>query len=159
MVKISVKRFFFDKRAVIDAIGKVEASNLSKAGAFIQRRAKSLLRRRKKSAEPGKPPSVHAPSGQFASLKTIFFAWDPSARTVVIGPVGLNSKPKGAQPDSTVPSLHEFGGRARVVQTKRRGPSVRKVVTYPPRPFMAPALDAERQAGTLIDVWRDSIKG
>ena len=47
-VGFNKKQFFFDRQIVIDAVGRAGAKNLSKAGSFIRRSARSSLRRRKK---------------------------------------------------------------------------------------------------------------
>jgi hypothetical protein len=175
-VKPSIKKWFFDRAVVVAALGREEAARLGRAGAFIQRRAKSLLRRRAKASEPGQPPSVHAKSGEFASLKTIYFAWDPGSRSVVVGPVKTNQASGAIVPASTVPSLQERGGSVTLRRRyafrppgKGRGKAKKPgdLVTlpagttlhYPARPFMGPALEKEREAGTLVGVWKDALKG
>jgi hypothetical protein len=55
-----MKDFFFDRQSVIDRMTKANRRALSKVGAFIRRRARSSLRRRKRRSQPGSPPSVHS---------------------------------------------------------------------------------------------------
>lgn len=118
------KQFFFDRQAVIDRIGKDRAKFLRNVGRYVQRVARSSMKRRGKARKPpanmtgkayqnwlneiqnqpasppGKPPFVHTDS-DFATLKNILFAMS-STESVMVGPVGLRS--------SNAPSLHEFGG-------------------------------------------------
>jgi len=83
MVGYDVKNFFFDRQKIIDATTKAQRANLSKAGAFIRTRAKSSMRKRKASAQPNQPPSAHG-NPQLKNL--LYFAYDPSSKSVVIGP-------------------------------------------------------------------------
>tara|TARA_A100001391_G_scaffold154773_2_gene112561 strand:- start:2719 stop:3282 length:564 start_codon:yes stop_codon:yes gene_type:complete len=170
--------FFFDRIEIIEAIEKAERKNLSQIGAFIRKRARSNLRRRKKTSQPGNTPSVHS-RDRVATLKNILFGYEPSRHSVVIGPVGLNQAnylQGGGR--TTVPQLHEFGGSIliheerlkknrgdghwyrRDLRSKRELPwkDYRlRLATYEARPFMGPALDEETAAGTITDVWRASI--
>lgn len=160
-VNFKTPRWFFDKKLVQDIIGRQSAAALSKFGAFVQRRARSSIRRRKKASAPGSPPSCHASSEP--SLKTIWFAFDRSTFSVVAGPVGFNRK------SYSVPSILEFGGsvpltlkdrlrlwyvfneKSRQVKSRRgkkqkqtvRMSQIGRVARYPARPFMGPALAAE----------------
>lgn len=84
---------------------------LSKAGAWVRTAARSSLRRRKKPSQPGTPPSVHAESSARATLKKIYFAYDPPNDSVVIGPEKLNQVNFNiAGVRTSVPNVHEFGG-------------------------------------------------
>lgn len=88
-VKMTVKNLFFDRAMVVREVGKMNAKALGKAGAFVRRRARSSLRRRKAVSSPGSPPSVHS-SDSVATLKNILFAYDRANQSVIIGPVKLN---------------------------------------------------------------------
>ena len=133
----NIKRFFFNRKVVIEAMDKATRSALSKAGAFIRTRARTSMRRRKAVSTPGQPPSVHA--GQLKDR--LYFAFDPASKSVVIGPERYAK--------AEAPSLLEFGGTA-----TRKG----KPARYRPRPFMAPALQAEVQAGTIPSQWANSLR-
>lgn len=111
-VEFQQKRNFFDRPAVIKAIGKANAAALSRHGAFVQRRARSSLRRRKKPSAPGSPPSVHT-SDPVATLKNIWFAYEPSTASVVVGPLRLNMRSNlwGTITTGAVPGILEHGGR------------------------------------------------
>lgn len=170
-VSMRMKDFFFDRAAVKGRMTKANRKALSKAGAFIRRRARSSLRRRKKRSEPGQPPSVHT-SDRVATLKNILFAYEPERETLVVGPVKLNQKTiLGPQLGvATVPQVHEFGATVKIREAKvgqhwrsgrrriRRGQPVRvRRVKYPERPFMGPALEAEQEH--IPDAWSGSVGG
>ena len=104
------KRFFFDRKAVADIVGKKAAKNLSKAGAFVRTKARQSMRRRKKASSPGSPPSAHSKDAT-ASLKNIQFAFDPSRLSLVVGPMLLN----GSQ-GAPVPGMNEHGGSRNTTQ-------------------------------------------
>ncbi len=108
---IRLREMFFDRQAVIEAVGQANARVLSKAGAFIQRRAKSSIRKRKRVSDPGQPPSSHV--GTLRNL--IYFSFDPPTRSVVVGPTPLGST-------GIVPPVLEYGGQA----PRRRNPRRRQ---------------------------------
>lgn len=56
----AAKGNFFDRKAVLAAVDKATLRVLSKFGAFVRRRAKSSIRKRKKASPPGQPPSSHS---------------------------------------------------------------------------------------------------
>lgn len=154
VVTYKMKRFFFDRQAVSKAIGKNRARVLGRMGAFVQRRARSSLRRRKRTSSPGQTPSVHS-SDSVTTLKNILFAYNPANESVIVGPAKLNGS--GSIIGATVPALHEFGGTVGLRQRRRRGRPPRiKQATYPPRPFMGPALKAE--APKLASLWQGQVK-
>jgi hypothetical protein len=144
------KQFFFDRQIVIDAVGRAGAKNLSKAGSFIQRSARSSLRRRKKVSPPGEPPSVHT-KDRVATLKNIWFVFEPRQRSVVVGPLKLNGSRLEGSNRSTVPALHELGGFAVVTSRKQK-----RRAKYARRPFMGPAM--ERELPKFVGLWANSVK-
>jgi hypothetical protein len=108
-LRYDVKKMFFDRRAVIDAIGRANVKVLGRAGAFIQRRAKSSIRKRKRASRPGEPPSSHI--GTLRNL--IYFGFDTGTRSVVVGPTPVGMI-------GTVPPTLEFGGPSVVRKNPRR---------------------------------------
>ncbi len=144
----AVKNQFFDRLAVSNEVDRAEKKVMAKAGAFVRTSARSSIRKRKKPSAPGSPPSSHT-----GLLKrNIFFAYEPSAHTVVIGPILLN-KSTGA------PETLEKGGNAQIVSVKlRRGKKPRRVkraVSIAARPFMGPAL--EREQPKVADLWKNAV--
>lgn len=127
-VSLSIKEFFFDRNVLDPHVQRAIAKGLPRMAAFVRRRARSLLRRRKATAAPGSPPSVHS-TDSVATLKNILFGL-VAPDTVRIGPVRLNQvnehydsgsldmRPRSA---ATVPELHEFGGVASIFQWDLRG--------------------------------------
>jgi len=142
MIHFEFKRMFFDRQAVISKVDAATRRVLSKFGAFVRRSAKSSIRKRKKAAPPGQPPSSH--TGLLK--KFIFFGYDADRRSVVIGPTRLNQKGRGE-----APPLLEYGGKATLV---RRGK--KKRVTYQARPYMGPAFEKEKPQ--LPAMWRGSVR-
>jgi len=138
------KNSFFDRAAVLKKLEAGRRQALSKAGAFVRKSARDLLRYREDPSPPGKPPSVHRtmtrpgkPTRSGKPRKTqgvsplrefVFFAYDEASKTCVVGPARLN-KPGNA------PSALEYGGTA-VVRRDGRDVTVRIAA----RPYMAPAL-------------------
>jgi len=142
MIGFEIKRMFFDRQAVISKVDAATRRVLSRFGAFVRRSAKSSIRKRKKAAPPGQPPSSH--TGLLK--KFIFFGYDADRRSVVIGPTRLNQKGRGE-----APPLLEYGGKATLV---RRGK--KKYVTYQARPYMGPAFEKEKPQ--LPAMWRGSVR-
>jgi len=144
MLTMKVKTMFFDAPRVIRAMDRATRRALSKAGAFIRTRAKTSIRKRKSISKPGNPPHSHV--GLLRSL--LFFGYDPGAQSVVIGPQKARR--------GNVPSLLEYGGTAVRVRRHSSGKRGRKQrVTYRPRPFMGPAMEAELP--NLPKQWRNSL--
>ena len=142
----SIKGLFFDSAKVQAATSRAERNVLSRFGAFVRRRARTSIRKRKRPSEPGQPPSSHT-----GLLKRfIFFAYEPQRRSVLIGPVRLNQKVGDA------PAALERGGRSQVVSGSRRRKRQIRTVTIRPRPFMGPAFEAERPK--LPAMWANSVK-
>lgn len=179
-ITFRIKESFFDRPKVIASLKKAKRKALSKAGAFVRRRARSSLRRRKNPSAPGSPPSTHSKD---PSLKTILFAFQPQSESTIVGPVQLNQVNfTVASVTSTVPGLHERGETAiireyryapidraadgvqwrRVDGRRRYGPrdgykleTRRRTARYPKRPFMRPALEAE--APNFPELFKNSI--
>lgn len=141
MISAKAKNLFFDKKAVSDLLDARSRKTLSRAGAFVRQRAKTSIRKRKAVSAPGSPPSSHA--GHLKRL--IWFAYDPHARAVVIGPVRFK--------EGEAPRLLEFGGKGSV--KRKSGKTVS--ANYRARPFMGPAL--EKELPQLPSHWAKSVKG
>lgn len=138
------KRNFFDRAGVADAVGKATRKALSRFGAFVRTRARTSMRRRKAASKPGSPPSAHVG----LIKKFLYFAYDPEASSVVIGPVRLN----GVVDPDALPAL-EYGGSVEI-EDRRRGK--RREVDVKARPFMGPAFAAELP--NAANLWKDSVR-
>jgi len=57
MIGFEIKQLFFDREAVTSRVDPATRKVLSKFGAFVRRTAKGSIRRRRKAAPPGSPPS------------------------------------------------------------------------------------------------------
>ena len=175
-----IKESFFDRPKMIASLKKAKRKALSKAGAFVRRRARSSMRRRKGASPAGSPPSAHSNGN---SLKTILFAFQPQSESTIVGPVQFNQVNFTVESvTSTVPGLHERGETAiireyryqplegepdvqwrRVNGHKGYGPregcrlqTRRRMARYPKRPFMRPALEAE--APNFPELFKNSIQ-
>lgn len=170
-----LKQFFFDRKAVQDAIGIAEARNLSRIGAFIRTRSRSLLRRRKTTASPGLPPNVHS-TNNYATLRNILFSYEKSKHAVVTGPIKIKTPSNDIEGDvDAIPQLMEFGGNIISHEERYKGSTRQwfhrdmryakknskeyrsRVARYTAHPFMGLALKMEIAAGTIRDIWRASI--
>ena len=141
MIGMKFKQMFFTSKAVLSATDRATRRVLSKFGAYVRRTAKSSIRKRKAISSPGSPPSSHT-----GLLKRfILFGYDPSKRSVVIGPLRLT---RGGRGDA--PRALEEGGTTQVVRRGRK-----KRVKIKARPFMGPAMEKEKPK--LPHMWRDSV--
>lgn len=123
------KKAFFDRDAVLQRAGAMKARRLGYAGSLVKLAAKRSMRRRKKTAPPGMPPSAHE-----GGIRDNVFSWyDPAGAngngSAVIGPtlfgtVGFDDR--GNKVPAGVPATHEYGGEVGqlqwlVPQWKRKG--------------------------------------
>ena len=97
-----------------------------------------------KSSRPGEPPRTNV--GLIKKL--LFFSWDPSTESVVIGPERHG--------EGTAPWVLERGGIGKV-RAYKAGRRVFRRVKVAPRPFMRPAL--RKELPRLPRRWRNSIRG
>ena len=141
MVGVVTKSMFFDQKAVQRAADRATRRVFSRFGAYVRTSARSSIRKRKSVSPPGKPPSSHV--GLLKRL--IYFGYDRSTQSVVIGPQPLRGT-------AEAPPRLEYGGRAR--RKGRRGKA--RVVTYRPRPFMGPAFEKEKP--NLPAMWAGSVR-
>lgn len=170
-VTYEMKKAFFDREKIKRALDRQQRRSISKSLAFVRTRARSLLRRRKRPAAAGRPPSVHS-SGP--GLKTILFAYDTRIKGGIVGPVKLNQVNITDLGTKTVPSILEFGSQVRIHETqsftdgkwyrrdRRRKLGIgqkRRVrsVQYQPRPFMTPALETEAKNGNILSPWANVL--
>jgi hypothetical protein len=129
----AIKKSFFDAAEVLAAADKGTIKALSKMGAFVRRKQKSLVRYRKKSSQPGSPPSAHR-SERFTRTKVnkkgesktqsmsplrelIFFGYDAQTRSVVEGPAQFFKKQATGK---TVPQTLEEGGQVVILEPVKK---------------------------------------
>jgi hypothetical protein len=176
-VTSEIKDRFFDRVRVIETIHRQELRRLSRAGAFVRRRARTDILRKapkkrkgkqRRSARAGQPPLVHT-SDSFANLRNILFGLSENGNAVVIGPRVVPSLRLTGSSAQTVPELLTFGGTARIEMwaNSRKGHGSESVFEWMPgsapqadlhrtitaryaaHPFMGPALEKEITAGTF----------
>jgi hypothetical protein len=135
---------FFDPKAVKDPAERAQLRMLSRFGAFVRRRAKSSIRKRKRTAEPGMPPSSH--TGLLKDF--IFFFVEKAQKNMVAGPILLN------QGEGDAPRLLEHGGDA--IRRRLTGRKQEYTAHYQGNPFMAPAFQEELPKAP--ELLRDSIR-
>ncbi|KKT07130.1 MAG: hypothetical protein UV78_C0006G0015 [Parcubacteria group bacterium GW2011_GWA2_43_17] len=147
---IQFKKMFFDSKEVISATDKAARSVLSKIGAFIRREAKSSIKpggRKHKTSLPGQPPR-----SQTGLLKRfIFFGYDTSTQSVVVGPAKL-----GGVKGKDAPHTLEYGGKAAISHQLSAFSNSPKTAYIAARPYMKPSLD--KNLPKLPAMWADSIK-
>lgn len=178
MIGLSVnqaKTRFFD-RLIHTSVDKATMKNLSKFGAFVRRTAKGLIRKVGKKGTPSKPGQP--PKSRTGILKEfIFFAFDPAARSVVVGPAKTNQvffNGAGKPVKGTVPAVLEFGGSIGVLEWYLEGRKkwVRadlrfkrklaerktriRTVKVAARPYMQPAF--KKEAPKFASIWADTVR-
>ena len=132
--------------AVMKPLEKATENHLVTIGANVRQRARTSLKYGRKASSPGQPPTVHrinrrGYSQSFSPVREfILFDVDSSKTEVVIGPKMLSGR------TGAVRKL-EHGGTV----TTKKG----KTITIKPRPFMAPAFEAEMMG--VAGLWTDSI--
>jgi hypothetical protein len=164
---------FFDSEEILEATQKKQRGVLSKAGAFVRRTAKGLIRPGKKPSKPGRPPHTH---GDHELPQNIFFAYDNAREMVVVGPEKLNQvyfNGDGQPISGAIPEVLEEGGTIQILEvylehaqkwvradlrSKRKlaGRKTRlRKVKIEARPYMGPAL--KREIDKLPGLWADVI--
>jgi hypothetical protein len=149
---------FFDRARVLQAVGQASRGALSRFGAFVRTRAitlllghrvrksfgaKSQVSNRQGISAPGDPPFAHV--GLIPRF--LFFAYDPTRQSVVIGPVRV-----GGLSGQALPAL-EYGGTSDIWDAQKRA---RVRANIRARPFMGPAYRAELPGAP--ELWRNSVR-
>lgn len=107
------------------------------ANKIRKKQGRPRLKPLQRSSRPGQAPAASRSS---PLNRLVFFSFDRSTQSVIVGPVGF----KG----SRVPEILEEGGKTRI--GKRR-------VTIAPRPYMGPAL--RKEVENMPRRWRNSVRG
>lgn len=185
MFTADFKAGFFDRKAVLDAVDKARLRVLKEYGRRVRKRAQASLQYSDKTSAPGQPPFAHKTrrvtrksrsTGRIRQRSVsylrefLYFAYDPSSKSVVVGPARLSNV---ADPEA--PHILEYGGTVQgnnrtITITNAVGRNAkgqfasggkRKVVlagsvTHAARPFMHPAEAAERPG--LEGLWKNSVR-
>jgi hypothetical protein len=152
---------FFDREAVVRAVGRAKTKILNETGRLIRKRAQASIKYEDGPSRPGEPPHGHK-SGQRKTVSKstgrvrhravsflrefLFYKFDPATESVVVGPEKL-----GSTIDSRALPALEYGGSATISDRGKR-----KTVRIKERPFMGPALKAELPG--FLNMWKDSVK-
>ena len=132
--------------------------SLYHAGASLRKAAQQSMRKAKGPSPPGTPPHVH--TGRLR--RSIMFSVDKQKEELVVGP-SYNMVKRGGRPPWLAQMLEHGGTFQRRLTPKRKGrgrprkgEAVRTVsVTYPARPFMAPAL--QKNLARFHREWQGAI--
>lgn len=152
---------FFDRTAVISAVGHAESKVLNEEGRLVRKEAQASLKYEDGPSRPGQPPHAHRTGQRTTTSKStgrvrrravsflrefIFYRFDPTTRSVVVGPERLSST---VDPRSL--SALEHGGTSTILDRGQR-----RTVRIEERPFMGPALASELPG--FAGLWKDSVK-
>lgn len=158
---------FFDRAEVLKKVEAKERRLLASVGGFARTTIKRSFPKPVKKNKPGEPPrdSKPSPPGHPPRRQTgilydaIFFGYDSSSRSVVVGPLKRSTK-SGASDTPVV--LNEGGvvrnALLRVVEgrgKKRRERFFRKTFTLKPRPYVGPKSQKHE---VILDFWRKKTK-
>ena len=137
-----LKAYFFDSAKVIHSVDATTRKALSAFGAAVRRAAIASIKEASGPSSPGQPPHSHVGSvrrrinrwrksqgkepirGGFKGLKYILFGYEPSNKSVIIGPASNRTR------SLTIPEILEYG----------RDPK-RNIAA---RPFMGPVFEREQ---------------
>lgn len=144
-IGVATKQMFFDRKRVMSGVDRQTRQVFNRLGALTRKIAKQSIRYRKAVSLPGDPPSCHG-KGRWGLRGLIYYGYEPTRRTVVIGPVRFADG--GAD-------LLEYGGTRRVVR-RRRGKRQRVRQQYKARPFMGPAMEEAKPK--LPALWAESVR-
>lgn len=173
------KSLFFDRNKIVKGLGKARRKFLLKAGAFVRVSARSSIRKRKKSSQPGQPPSSH--EGTLRKFLLFGLQERGANSSVLVGPIKTNQifyDGNGEPVTGTVPEALEHGGQITIgeIQLPSNGKWIRddkrygnrasswrhkarrrkRTATIQPRPFMQPALKANQSK--FPGLWRGQFK-
>lgn len=160
--KPKFKLQFFDRSIIKKRWKRINKDPLAKAGVIVMKTARGSIRRGEnqktnRPSKPGKPPKSRV-SGKLPPFKMIFSRPNKLGTSVIVGMVGF-----GGTSGPPTPGLHEHGGAAsRTTRPRTKSgwinkhvKPVKRVVRYPPRPFMQPALEKKKQQ--LPHLWKGSV--
>lgn len=130
--RAKIKKAFFDQVKVTKAMDRKTARAMIRTGGTMRKHAQYSMRSRQKPAPAGQPP--HARKRKLLK-RELYFSYSDQTKSVVVGPI---ITPNSKQP--SLPKLMEQGGHITYVTKKLK----LKVKKYAPRPYMNPALEANR---------------
>lgn len=154
-LQMKVKGISLTPKTVTNPVDRELTRRLFKFGSFVRQTARRSMKKRKKSSEPGKPPSTH----EGTIKQKLIYAVNPGEKNVVIGPTLWSRKAAhivehgGAFVVNLRPWWVESDPRERAAIYKRvraggntgseRRFRVKRKIKYAARPFMRPAFAQE----------------
>ena len=173
-ITTNIKRIILETQKINNAVDRATKAPIVKSLAFLRRRMRTQLRRRKNASTPNKPASVHS-TDPVATLKNILFAYDNRTKSGIVGPVKLNTV-ANRQNSEPLPGLLESGGivvfpegSLIVAQGRDKGgkftakklvrTNQRRRVRIAKRPNASIALKAESDAGNILSPWANVVSG
>lgn len=178
--KLQITGLRFDSAAIEEAVDSATRANLSAGGALTRKIQQQSMRYGDKPSPPGSPPTAHRGGGSPGKgpflRKFVQFSYDPSTRSVVIGPakLGRSNAPevmekggvvkrrvrvRGARAGRTTSTAQAAAFRRKLAAGSLRGGPVKTVETsflVEPRPSADPALIKAKPK--LAGAWADSVK-
>lgn len=170
-VDMRIKKMFFDRAKVIQAVDAPKRRILSRHAGAIRKIARRSMKRVSAAAKrrrgkhyreylqgkrktvkdqtisrPGKPPKIHTSGDN--NPKKILYGFDSQRGAVIVGPVKFN------KPGNALEAL-EHGGRTTYFARSTAGP-VRSTAVIQARPFMRPAL--AKELPNMQRQWKDVIR-
>ena len=161
LLTLKLKEGFFDRKAVMDALGPVKHKIFMAYGLGVKRQAQKSLVYADGPSAAGSPPHAHKSRNRTrVSKKTgksrtravsflrefLYSAWDKETQSVVAGPSRFDTTVDPA----ALPAL-EYGGSSTIVDRGKR-----RTAKIAARPFMGPASEAEKPA--MLASWKDSVR-
>ena len=143
MIKINTKTFF-TSRKVLRLLDKKTHAALKRFGQYVRTTAKRSIKpvgKKGKPSAPGQPPK----SRRGLLKNFIFYGFDLTKRSVVIGPARLSGKGKA-------PSVLEYGGTVKG-KSKKAHITSSKVSA---RPYMGPAFEKGKKR--LSALWQNNAR-
>ena len=142
MIKINTRTFFYSRK-VLYLLDKKTHGVLRRFGQYVRTTAKRSIRPVGKGGKPSTPDQP--PKSRKGLLKNfIFYAFDLTKRSVVIGPQKLAMKGK-------TPNVLEYGGT--VKSKSKKGHITSSKVSA--RPYMGPAFEKSKKR--LNALWSNSV--
>jgi len=153
MIKMRIKKLFFDTQRVQRAVGKAKRAVLCVSADAIRDTARSSMLPEPGLAPPGQPPRMESRWLR----NSVRAAWDRTTETALAGPIRVGGA--GASAERMLMRVLEFGGRYILGKRamRRRKLKKPKVVVVKAKPYMGPALAKERPK--LPKRWAGTIRG
>ena len=151
-LSVKFKAEFENTQRILDRMGQVAKRAIMGQGGYIRKTAVNSIKTIDGPSAPGSPPHNHRTfHGKRGALKNLlFFKWDDSSSSLVVGPELLPSMPTAP----TIPEILESGG-TEMATVKSGMVWQNKQITIAPRPYMSPALQSSQQR--LPEFWAKSL--